>query len=148
MKFKDNIVTYHLAMEDREKLLGQVEKYLANREEILFAYAHGSFIEDTFFRDMDIAVFLNSDDASQVLYYYEIAIEDALEKLLGARFPVDVRMLNSAPISFQYRAICGRLLLDRDPKTRIDFFSRLVSRYLDIKPILLYHTKEAFSNEA
>ena len=142
-----NIITYHLSAKERERLLREVEIYLAEREEILFAYAHGSFVTDAFFRDLDIAVFLRAEEASGVRYTYELGLESEIEKALASGFPVDVRVLNFVPISFQYRAICGRLLLDRDPQARVAFFSKVVSRYLDIKPILRHHTKEAFSNE-
>ena len=147
-QLKTKIITHHLPAKERERLLREVEIYLAKREEILFAYAHGSFLADTFFRDLDIAVFLRAEEASGVRYTYEVGLEAEIERALAARFPVDVRVLNFTPISFQYRAICGRLLLDRDPQARVDFFSKVVGRYLDIKPILRHHTREAFSNES
>jgi hypothetical protein len=57
---------------------------------------------------------------------------------------VDVRILNTAKLSFQFHALRGRLLLDRNPETWIDFTSHIASRYLDIAPVLKHHTKEAF----
>lgn len=142
------IITYRMPMKGREEILRQVEQFLRTRQEILFAYAHGSFIEAPFFRDLDIAVFLKQKDLQRVRYTYEIGLEDALEKILTVNFPLEVRLLNSASVAFQYKAIGGRLLVDRDPDLRVDFWTRVISRYLDIKPILLYHTKEAFSYEA
>jgi len=141
------IVTYEMEMKKRDELLGRVGKHLLSHGEILFAYAHGSFLEAKHFRDLDVGVFLAKEDFQRVRYTYEIGLEEELESLLGLNIPLDVRLLNSASISFQYRAIGGRLLLDRAPDLRMDFCTRVMSRYLDIRPILLYHTKEAFSYE-
>jgi len=144
----NKIITCSMTMEKREELLRRAGKYLETREEILFAYAHGSFVEAPYFRDLDIGVFLRQEDVKTIRYTYEIGLEDALEKILSVTFPLEVRLLNSASIAFRYRAIRGRLLVDRAPDLRADFCMRVISRYLDIKPILLYHTREAFTYEA
>ena len=143
----DRIIAYTMGMDKRDELLRRVEEHLSRREEILFAYAHGSFLRDKYFRDLDIGVFLDQEHFKAVGYNYEIRLEEELERLPGVEFPVDVRLLNSASISFQYKAVRGRLLLDMAPDVRVNFCTRVMSRYLDIRPVLLYHTKEAFSYE-
>ncbi|MBW1919634.1 MAG: nucleotidyltransferase domain-containing protein [Deltaproteobacteria bacterium] len=141
------IATYTMGMEERAELLRQVERLLFSRKEILFAYAHGSFLREKHFRDLDIGVFLDREHFKGVRYNYEIQLEEELKRLLEVEFPVDVRPLNSASIPFQYKAIRGRLLLDRSPDVRVSFCTRVTSRYLDMRPVLRYHTKEAFSYE-
>lgn len=99
-------------------------------EEIVFAYLHGSFISGEAFRDVDIAVYLKpgirlpSDDVE-----YEISLALRLEK--GCGLPMDVKILNRAPLSFRYHATCGILLLSRDEAVREDFLNRTWSEYFD-----------------
>jgi len=50
-----------MEMKKRDELLGRVEKHLLSRKEILFAYAHGSFLRGKHFRDLDIGVFLDQE---------------------------------------------------------------------------------------
>lgn len=68
-----------------------------------------------------------------------------IEKALNIPAAVDIRILNTAKLSFQFHALRGRLLLDRMPEVRIDFTRQIASRYLDIAPILKHYTKEAFA---
>lgn len=131
----------------QDKLIKKAGKLLSTRREILFAYAHGSFLEGTFFRDLDIALFIMPEKLPRQSYIYEMEVEGYLERRLGLDFPVDIRLLNNASIPFQYGVLFGCLLLDRDPDFRVGFFSWVVSRYLDIEPVLRHHTKEAFFHE-
>lgn len=63
---------------------------------------------------MDVAVFVD-ERPKGLRTFYELNLEEELEKNLRVPFPVDVRVLNGVPLSFQYKAIRGRLLLDRAP---------------------------------
>ncbi len=139
------IITHTMQMEDRDRLLRLVGEHLLSRGEILFAYAHGSFLQEPHFRDLDIAVFLEKEHCRRAGYRYETDLEEELQTRLGVPFPLDVRLLNRAPVSFQYKAIGGRLLVDRAPDLRVEFCTRVMSRYLDIRPVLLHHMREAFS---
>jgi hypothetical protein len=56
--------------------------------------------------------------------------------------------MNSTTIPLQYHALRGLLLVDRNPDMRAEVMTRIASLYLDIAPILTYHTKEAFSRDA
>jgi len=115
---------------DYEGSVRKLKSLLAPHDEIVFAYLHGSFLLKAAFRDVDIAVFLApgaarpSDDVE-----YEIALSLRLEKALG--LPVDVKILNRAPLSFRYHASRGILLLSRDESTREDFLRRTWSEYFD-----------------
>jgi hypothetical protein len=117
------------------------------RSEIIFAYAHGSFLEGGRFRDLDVGVFLRPEFIPGKSPFYETELGSELQKDVEAFFPVDIRILNTARLSFQYNAIKGRLLADQDPEARIAFITKTVARYLDIKPLLRHYTKEAFGVE-
>ena len=134
-----------LTAQEKEKLLNRAAVHLKRHPEILFAFAHGSFTEGGPFRDLDIAVFLRSEFLSRINFRYEMQLEAGIEKGLDVPLTVDVRILNTAPLSFRYHALRGRLLFDREPDERIAFTTQTAARYLDIAPILKHHTKEAFS---
>ena len=129
---------------DREKILDLAAAFLDQHNKILFACCHGSFMEDGPSRDIDIAIFLEPEFLSEINFRYEMQLEAELEKALEIPAVVDVRILNTAKLGFQFHALRGRLLIDRKPEVRIDFTRQVASRYLDIAPILKHHTKEAF----
>lgn len=132
---------------EKKEYLQALSASLKGREEILFAYAHGSFLEEGPFRDLDIAVFLRPEAMPASRFHYEDRMAAELTEAVKPSFPLDIRIMNGAPIAFQYRAFRGRLLMERDEDLRIEVLAYIVGRYLDIKPILEHHLKEAFCND-
>ncbi len=124
-----------LTPSERETAVQSVRKYLEKREEILFAYLHGSFVKSEFFRDLDVALFVNEERVFPSFLEYELGLEVALGEELASRrgyIPVDVRVLNRAPLSFQYSVIRGGVLLkNKRKKERVEFEERVLIRYLD-----------------
>ena len=95
---------------------------------VFCAYLFGSFVHAAQFRDVDIAVF--QEEAPGSALEYELKLERELEELI--RFPVDVRVLNGAPLSFVQGVIrFGRLLLDRRPNFRAELEGRIRKEYFD-----------------
>lgn len=129
----------------KNELIDLLARHLDRYEEILFAFAHGSFMENGPFRDLDVAVFLQPDIVPEINFRYEMQMASQIEKALDIPFSADVRVLNKAKLSFRYHALRGCLLLDRQPDARIDFTTKTAVRYLDIAPILRRHTREAFA---
>ncbi len=77
---------------------------------------------------------------------YEIDLKMQLEKLIN--FPVDARVLNSAPLSFQSSVIkTGRLLFSKNEDLRIDFQVLTLKMYFDFEPYRRRYMKEVFSIE-
>jgi predicted nucleotidyltransferase len=108
----------------------RLKDLLEPREEVLFAYLHGSFLGSRSFRDVDIAVFLKPASAQPPDdVEYEIALSLRFEQALG--LPVDIKVLNRAPLSFRYQASRGRLLISRDESVREEFLKRTWSDYFD-----------------
>ncbi len=109
----------------KKEIIDELTRLLKEREEIVFAYLHGSFLTHDF-RDIDVAIYLKEDE--DVLYEVELGVE--LEKIL--KFPVDVRVLNSAPLTFRFKVIKdGLLLFSRDERIRSDFEALTISEYHD-----------------
>jgi hypothetical protein len=98
---------------------------------VVFAYLHGSFTE-THFRDVDVAVFVDEKKV-QDFTEYEIRLSLEIERVV--KVPIDVKVLNSAPLSFRYRAVKGDLLISKDDVLRFRFIEDVVREYLDFKPV-------------
>ncbi len=133
---------FKLPEEERNSCLEKLKGMLEARPEIVFAYAYGSFAGGYPFHDIDIGVYvaeIRKDKATLVA----MELAESIRKKL--RFPIDVRVVNFAPVSFVYNVFRGRLLVDKDSETRSRITERTVARYLDIKPVLRKATKEAFA---
>jgi uncharacterized protein len=126
---------------DRKAILVKVAGLIAERPEIVFAYAHGSFVGEGPFRDLDIAAWVDPGlPAAQDPVEYEIGVSLALER--EVRLPVDVKRLNEAPLGFQYHASRGILILSRDDEERIAWIERVRDLYWDFEPVARRHLRE------
>ena len=115
--------------------------YLVEKEEILFAYIHGSFLLRKDYKDIDVALYLNEDKAGIIDHIdYGINCSVELEKKTGKT--IDVRVLNNASLSFKYHASGGKLLFSRNEIVREDFLCRAWSEYFDFQPVALRYLKE------
>ncbi len=144
--------------EGREKLLAALRASLVAREDVLFAYVYGSFAEGVPFHDIDVGVYLSSACEPENTWA-DIELAQELELALrrariacrtgrdrGAKqrpIPVDVRILNEAPIAFSYHVLRGELLFSRDEETRVRWATQILARYLDLKPLRQMALKEA-----
>ncbi|OGW73018.1 MAG: hypothetical protein A3J72_08415, partial [Nitrospirae bacterium RIFCSPHIGHO2_02_FULL_40_19] len=113
---------------------------LEKRPEIVFAYIHGSFAKGEDFKDIDVAVYLKDVPPSPL--QYELTLE-AEQMASIVRYPVDVRILNTSPLSFKYNVIKeGVLLLVRDDDLRADFQEATLAGYFDFAPYRKMYLKE------
>ena len=122
MKFK-------LASEEKEKIKKNLIEIIQNKEEVIFAYLHGSFLINGF-NDIDLAFFVNGIDD---ILDYEINVSLEIEKQI--HFPIDVKVLNHAPLGFKYEVTKGELLFSRDEDIRTDYVEKVWYQYLDFKPV-------------
>jgi len=130
-------------MIDNERLSVDLAGILSARPEILFAYLHGSALTAEHPRDIDIAVFLRSEDPA-VNDPIEAGIKISLdvERRIDA-LPVDVKILNGAPVAFRFAVVSGRLIFSRDEDIRVDFLASTWSEYFDFKPLADRFLREA-----
>lgn len=128
------MMKYTIDSSQKEKLIEIFAHQLEKQDkEIRFAYIFGSFISETYFSDIDIGIVVGFDLKSPL--DFEIELENQLEKI--AKFPVDVRVLNNAPISFTQNVFrTGRVILDKYPNIRADFEGKILKEYFDFAP---YH---------
>ena len=109
----------------KEELIKNISNTLTGIEHLVFAYIYGSFIEGGSFRDIDVAIYSTSP-ASELDFESDLSYE-LTEK---AAYPVDVRMINNAPVAFQMAVLRnGRLILSREEDVRTGFIENVSSRY-------------------
>jgi hypothetical protein len=61
-------------------------------------------------------------------------IAGEIEDLLTPHVPCDVRILNGAPVEFQYEVVrTGSIVFCRNDEQKIDYETVLMRRYLDLK---------------
>jgi len=128
---------YELPPEGRGRIIGKIAERLAEDSGIVFAYAHGGFVERRFFRDIDVAVWLKDPDRA---FHYAVNLSARLEAELG--LPIDVQVLNEAPLPFRFHVFTrGRLLFSRDEELRARLADETVREYLDFAYFLSLHER-------
>jgi len=126
---------------DRKAILVKVAELIGKRPEVVFAYAHGSFVGEGVFRDLDIAAWVDPRlPTAQDPVDYGIGLSLALER--EVQLPVDVKRLNEAPLGFQYHASRGILILSRDDEERMAWIERVRDLYWDFEPVARRHLRE------
>jgi len=120
---------FKLANEEKEKIKKNLIEIIQNKEEVIFAYLHGSFLINGF-NDIDLAFFVNGIED---ILDYEITSSLEIEKQI--HFPIDLKVINPAPLGFKYEVTKGELLFSRDEEIRTDFIEKVWHQYLDFKPI-------------
>jgi len=124
---------------DREQIIGQLRRCLTGREGILLGYLYGSFLRHDGFHDIDIGLLVSGEREPYESYKYAMGIASDLERCITPRYEIDLRILNDAPVEFQYEVVrTGRLLIARDEATRIAFEADVIAKFLDLK--YLYDT--------
>ncbi len=136
---------FELAPSSRESIIDQVTDLLRADSDVVFAYVHGSFVGGGEFRDIDVGLFLaNSPDQRTAR-----ALEISGRLSARAGYPVDVRALNDAPVSFLFHVLhAGRLLVSRNDELLADLIERTARSYHDIAPLLRESTVDAFGHDA
>jgi len=120
-----------LTPRERHEIISMLKEMLEKDEAVVFAYLHGSFVEGSSVRDVDIAVWLRSG-ADPLDYIVSRSLE--MEQRLG--LPVDIQVLNEAPIPFRYVVYTrGRLLTVKDEKLHDLQVAKTLLMYSDLKAL-------------
>ena len=129
---------------DREQIVGGLKIELEARPEIILALLHGSFAKGGAYRDIDVAVWLGPGRLSpDARFRYALDLSVQLHLQIGE--PIDVRVLNDAPLAFRYHALRGRPLVVRDEGFLDDLRARTWDDYLDFQPFARQYLREALS---
>ena len=129
---------------DREQIAGALRRELEARPEVVLALLHGSFSKGGAYRDIDVAVWLDPGRLSlDDRFRYALDLSVQLHLHLGR--PIDVRVLNDAPLAFRYHALQGRPLVLRDETFLDELRARTWDDYLDFQPFARQYLREALS---
>ncbi|KAF5044811.1 MAG: nucleotidyltransferase [Methanoculleus sp.] len=119
---------------NRERIIGQLRRCLTGREGVLLGYLYGSFLCHDEFHDIDIGLLISGEREPYESYRYAMGIASDLERCITPRYEIDLRILNDAPVEFQYEVVrTGHLLAARDESTRIAFEAGVIAQFLDLK---------------
>jgi len=128
---------------EKQSIIERISSRLKRQKKIKFAYIFGSFVSEKKFSDIDIGIFVDSEDNINSLNF-ELKMEKELHSLL--HLPVDVRIVNNAPLSFVYHVIKeGILIKDEDPSQRADFEGLIFKKYLDCAFFRKQYLKEVIN---
>jgi predicted nucleotidyltransferase len=130
---------FRLDREEREAVLASLARALSARADVSFATVFGSVLQPYPFRDIDIAVWISGEPDASV----DLELAAALTRLAGV--PVDVRVVNQAPVTFLYHALRGRPLSVRDENLLTGLIERTARRYHDMAPLVRQATHDAFA---
>jgi len=140
--------TFHKAgRQKRFHVIETLTAMLQKEPSIVFAFLYGSFLSEPVFRDIDIGVFLAFDNPSDYLNV-ELDLSRKIEDALGSEFPVEVKVVNHAPLAFRYSVVRGKLLFSENDNILVDFMTSAARKYLDFAPLRHRYIKEAMATDA
>lgn len=122
---------HELPSAERARVVHRLGLALHGEPAVLFAYLFGSFAEPSRFHDIDVAVYLDDRRVdSRHFLDEEVRLAAMLEASAG--LPVDVVILNGAPIGLRMAAFRGRMLYSRDEALRLSIVERTALTYMDL----------------
>jgi uncharacterized protein len=108
---------------------------------LVFAVLYGSAVTGGLFRDLDVAICLDRQvvPAEQDMdYAFDLA--EALEAATSN--PVDVRVINAAPLPFRYNVSRGRPLVVNDRGAWHTFLERTWDEWWDFEPVAMQYLRD------
>ncbi|ODS31119.1 MAG: nucleotidyltransferase [Candidatus Scalindua rubra] len=129
----DDFKSYTLKDKQKEDVVSLVKHELESRVEIIFSYIYGSFIESEmpFFRDIDIGVYVSKDIVLPDQFIdYTLSLSLEIESFLN-RYPIDVVVMNDAPLTLLFKITQGRLLFAKNEDLWTDLVTKTWALYHD-----------------
>ncbi|MHA1229367.1 MAG: nucleotidyltransferase domain-containing protein [Candidatus Helarchaeota archaeon] len=125
---------FQINQKKKNEILEKIKIELNKRKEIIFGYIYGSFIYFEKFHDIDIGIYVDKAqiDPKTDFIDYEINLSTELE--LKINFPIDVKVINDAPLYFQFNVINGQLISCKNDELLGSFIEKTVYNYLNLKP--------------
>jgi len=121
----------------KNRLIDILKEVLEKDENILFAYLYGSSIHKLkhLGSDIDVAVYLKCTDMDGYLRKGKELIDNLITMLHTDK--IDLQIINAAPFLLQYQIIKeGMLFFVRDLSEKVDFETRVMNRFFELKPHL------------
>jgi len=141
----DRTTFYKTGREKRLQVIETIKTVLQRQPNIVFAFLHGSFLSEPSFHDIDVRVFLDTENLSGYLDL-ELDLSQKLEDALDSEFPVEEKVINEGPLSFRFHVIRGELLFSRNKDFLVDYMTSTARQYLDFAPLRQRYIKEAMAS--
>ena len=137
---------YQATDQERARILDAIRTVIAGHPEITFGFLYGSFYSERLFRDIDVAVFVcRGDQALLHSSTYEIDLSLEIEEAIASGIPVEVKVLNEAPLPFSFQVIRGEAIFCRNEEVLTLYMTGIARRYLEFAPIRRQYLLEAMT---
>ena len=130
-------------------IVEKLTRCLSEKQEILFAYLLGTFLTRTDFKDIDVGIYLDPQKipgTDTLGYELELAVEmeDRIKpgEIFKRYIPIDIKVIDDAPVTFRYSVSRGKMLFSKDENAREEFLCRTWQEYFDFQYILETYYKE------
>ncbi|MBF0496131.1 MAG: hypothetical protein HQK58_06080 [Deltaproteobacteria bacterium] len=111
---------------------------------MIAVWLHGSFLEETFFRGIDVGILVRG--LIPTAYWdFEWKVIERIMQEVSPPCEVDLRVINEAPLSFRFHVIRGRLISTRDEELATDYIESVGREYLDLAPLRYRAMLESWS---
>lgn len=129
----------------KERILEQIKNILMKRNEILFAYVHGSFLDKSPYHDIDIALYVIPEVVDCLdSFDYSRGLFAELEKKMGLE--IDAKVMNNASLGFRHSVFKnGRLLFSKDENLRLELMEKDSLEYMDFYELSLQFIRDSVS---
>jgi uncharacterized protein len=129
-----------LSAKEKEGLIKKILDILKAKEYILFAYTFGSFVSEGRFKDVDVGIFVSSVGNEPPLKL-ELKLEGEIGEAIHV--PVDIRIINNAPVPFVYNVLKGGMVIvDKNKSLRSDFEGLIYKKYFDFQHLRNEYLRE------
>lgn len=137
-------LVFHPAASDEEREEVQVilSEEIAQEEDVLLAYLHGSFLE-TMYQDVDVAILFEVPPQGGDVLRRSLRLSEELTRSLPSGPEVDVQALNESPLPFRFEVLRkGRLLFSRDEDVRVRHETDTIRAFHDFQHHLSNYGRE------
>jgi len=130
-------------MPDKKEVMDEIGKIVSEVDYVSAAYVFGSYVHNDDFNDIDVALLISREPDPYKRFKFEMMVARELERQIKPRFEFDVKILNHAPIEFQYEVIKkGKAVFLRDRTENVEYESEAISNYLDFQTTAEYLNKK------
>lgn len=126
----------------KKRIINHLKTALISKSEIIFSYIHGSFLDIFPFRDIDIAIYVDSKKISSThAFDYSFQLSNEISKKIG--FEADIQTMNYAPLGFKHSVLKnGELLFSKDETLRLSLIESISLEYIDFYELSLQYIRE------
>ena len=130
-------------MPNKKEVIDEIGKIISEFDYVSIAYVFGSYIHNDDFNDIDVALLISNELDPYTRFKFEMQVARELERRIKQRFEFDVKILNHAPIEFQYEVLKkGKAVFVRDRTENVEYESETISNYLDFQTTAEYLNKK------